>query len=111
MTFTQWSMGMFPIVVVLFSFCYFLLTRFYPIKILTVIEADSVIDKQLRDCGRPLLEERFLGLLLVCTIAGWILLGEDDCNHGYDCDSVCRAAVHVSRGEMETDLRKTWNGV
>ena len=58
--FTQWSMGMFPIVVVLFSFCYFLLTRYYPIKILTVIEADSVIDKQLRDCGRPLLEERFL---------------------------------------------------
>jgi sodium-dependent dicarboxylate transporter 2/3/5 len=41
-TFTQWSMGMFPIVVVLFSFCYFLLTRYYPIKILTVIEADSL---------------------------------------------------------------------
>ena len=75
-TFTQWSMGMFPIVVVLFSFCYFLLTRYYPIKILTVIEADSVIDKQLRDCGRPLLEERFLGLLLVCTIAGWIFWGK-----------------------------------
>jgi len=69
-------MGMFPIVVVLFSFCYFLLTRYYPIKILTVIEADSVIDKQLRDCGRPLLEERFLGLLLVCTIAGWIFWGK-----------------------------------
>ena len=75
-TFTQWSMGMFPIVVVLFSFCYFLLTRFYPIKILSVIEADSVIDKQLRDCGRPLLEERFLGLLLVCTIAAWIFWGK-----------------------------------
>jgi len=74
-TFTQWSMGMFPIVVILFSFCYFLLTRYYPIKVLTVVDADTVIDKQLRDCGRPLLEERFLGLLLVCTVLSWVLWG------------------------------------
>ena len=74
-TFTQWSMGMFPIVAVLFPFCYFLLTRYYPIKILTVIEADEVIAKQLRDCGRPLLEERFLALLLACTIIAWIFWG------------------------------------
>ena len=74
-TFTQWSMAMFPIVIVLFSFCYFLLTRFYPIKILTVVEADSVIDQQLRDCGRPLLEEKFLALLLICTIAAWVFWG------------------------------------
>jgi sodium-dependent dicarboxylate transporter 2/3/5 len=74
-TFTQWSVAMFPIVVVLFSFCYFLLTRFYPIRIHTVVEADSVIDQQLRDCGRPLLEEKFLALLLVCTIAAWITWG------------------------------------
>jgi sodium-dependent dicarboxylate transporter 2/3/5 len=74
-TFTQWSVGMFPIVAVLFTFCYFLLTRYYPIRILTVMEADSVIDQQLRDCGRPLLEERFLALLLVCTIIAWIFWG------------------------------------
>ena len=74
-TFTQWSLAMFPIVIVLFSFCYFLLTRFYPIKILTVAEADTVIDKQLHDCGRPLMEEKFLGLLLICTIAAWVFWG------------------------------------
>src|SRR6185295_16473590 len=32
-TFVQWSTAMFPIVIVLFSFCYFLLSRFYPIEI------------------------------------------------------------------------------
>jgi sodium-dependent dicarboxylate transporter 2/3/5 len=74
-TFAQWSMGMFPIVITLFSFCYFLLTRYYPMKILTVADADAVIDKQLRDCGRPVLEERFLALLLICTIAGWVFWG------------------------------------
>ena len=40
---------MFPIVVVLFAFCYFLLTRFYSIDIDTVAEADSAIDEQIRD--------------------------------------------------------------
>ena len=74
-TFTQWSLAMFPIVIVLFSFCYFLLTRFYPIEIPSVVEADAVIDQQIRECGRPLLEERFLGLLLACTVAAWVFWG------------------------------------
>jgi sodium-dependent dicarboxylate transporter 2/3/5 len=74
-TFTQWSVAMFPIVVVLFSACYFLLTRFYPIHIKNVAEADDVIDQQIRNCGRLLLEEKFLALLLICTIAAWISLG------------------------------------
>jgi len=73
-TFAQWSEAMFPIVLVLFSFCYFLLTRFYPLKITSVAEAESVIDEQIRDCGRLLLEEKFLALLLICTIAAWIFL-------------------------------------
>jgi sodium-dependent dicarboxylate transporter 2/3/5 len=74
-TFVQWSKAMFPIVLILFSFCYFLLTRFYPIQIANVAEAETVIDEQIRDCGRLLLEEKFLGLLLLCTIAAWIFLG------------------------------------
>jgi sodium-dependent dicarboxylate transporter 2/3/5 len=71
-TFSQWSIAMFPIVVVLFSACYILLTRFYPIRIKSVTEADAVIDQQIRDCGRLLMEEKFLALLLVCTIAAWV---------------------------------------
>jgi sodium-dependent dicarboxylate transporter 2/3/5 len=71
-TFVEWSVAMFPIVLALFTFCYFLLTRFYPIEISTVAEADAVIDQQIRDCGRPLMEEKFLGGLLLATIAAWI---------------------------------------
>jgi sodium-dependent dicarboxylate transporter 2/3/5 len=62
-------------VVVLFTACYFLLTRFYPIRIQNVSEADDVIDQQIRDGGRLLMEEKFLGLLLLCTIAAWIFAG------------------------------------
>jgi len=74
-TFSQWSIAMFPLVIVLFTCCYFLLSRFYPIKVLNVAEAEAIIDRQIRDCGRLLLEERFLGLLLLCTVAAWIFMG------------------------------------
>ena len=74
-TFTQWTMAMLPVVCVLFAFCYFLLTRYFPIEIETVAEADSAIDEQIRDCGRPLLEEKFLGLLIAGAIVSWIFFG------------------------------------
>ena len=38
-------------------------------------EADSVIDEQIRNCGRPLMEEKFLGLLITGAIVGWIFFG------------------------------------
>ena len=74
-TFMQWTLAMLPTVVVLFTFCYFLLTRYFPIDIDTVTEADSVIDEQIRNCGRPLLEERFLALLIIAAVGGWIFFG------------------------------------
>jgi sodium-dependent dicarboxylate transporter 2/3/5 len=74
-TFTQWTLAMLPVVFVLFTFCYFLLTRYFPIDIDTVAEADSVIAEQIRNCGRPLLEEKFLALLIVGAIGGWIFFG------------------------------------
>ena len=60
-TFAQWTIAMFPIVLILFTFGYFLLTRFFSIDIGTVAEAGHAIEEQIRSCGRPLLEERFLG--------------------------------------------------
>ena len=74
-TFSQWTLSMLPIVIALFAFCYFLLTRFYAIDIDTVSEADAAIDEQIRDCGRLLMEEKFLGLLIVAAITCWIFFG------------------------------------
>jgi sodium-dependent dicarboxylate transporter 2/3/5 len=74
-TFAEWTLAMLPTVCVLFGFCYFLLTRFFVIDIETVAEADSVIDEQIRDCGRPLLEEKFLALLIAGAIVCWIFFG------------------------------------
>jgi len=73
-SFVQWSVAMAPIVVILFSFCYLLLSRFYPIEISNVSDADSLIDKQIRDCGRLMMEEKFLALLLLCTVGAWMFM-------------------------------------
>lgn len=74
-TFMQWTVAMLPLVIFLFTFCYFLLTRFFRIDIETVSSAHAAIDDQIRECGRPLLEERFLGLLIFGAILGWIFFG------------------------------------
>jgi len=74
-TFSEWTLSMLPAVIVLFGFCYFLLTRFYPIDIETVSDADAAIDDQIRDCGRLMMEEKFLALLIVAAIACWIFFG------------------------------------
>jgi solute carrier family 13 (sodium-dependent dicarboxylate transporter), member 2/3/5 len=74
-TFVQWTAAMLPLVLVLFGFCYVLLTRFFAIDIETVADADAAIDAQIRECGRLLMEEKFLALLIVGAIASWIFLG------------------------------------
>jgi sodium-dependent dicarboxylate transporter 2/3/5 len=74
-TFLQWMSAMFPIVIVLFAFCYFLLTRFYSIEVTTVAGTEAVIEEQIRECGRPVMEEKFLGLLIIGAVLGWMFLG------------------------------------
>jgi sodium-dependent dicarboxylate transporter 2/3/5 len=74
-TFMEWTAAMFPIVVALFVFCYFLLTRLFPIDIDTVSGADAAIDEQIRNCGRTLIEEKFLAILITGAIICWMFFG------------------------------------
>jgi sodium-dependent dicarboxylate transporter 2/3/5 len=74
-TFLQWTLSMIPLVIVLFAVSYYLLTHYFTIDIETVSDADYAIDEQIRDCGRLLMEEKFLGLLIVAAVTGWIFLG------------------------------------
>jgi sodium-dependent dicarboxylate transporter 2/3/5 len=74
-TFVQWTLAMLPIVLLLFVFCYFLLTRYFTIDVATVAGAEAVVNEQIHDCGRPLLEEKFLGLLIIAAIFCWMFFG------------------------------------
>ncbi len=75
-TFIQWSLAMLPLVIFLFFFCYVLLTRYFPIDVDSVDEANQSIEEQVRNCGRLLLEERFLGLLIFVAVTGWMFFGQ-----------------------------------
>jgi len=74
-TFAQWTLAMLPVVLFLFVFCYVLLTRYFRIDISTVAEADTAIEEQIRDCGRLMMEEEFLAILMVGAIFCWIVFG------------------------------------
>src|SRR5437773_408952 len=52
-TFAQWTIAMFPIVLILFTVCYFLLARFISIDIGTVADGGYAIEEQIRSCGCP----------------------------------------------------------
>ncbi len=74
-TFVQWTLAMLPLVVFLFIFCYFLLTRFLKIDVDSVAAADAAITQKVEQCGRMLLEEKFLGLLTIGAVFAWMFLG------------------------------------
>lgn len=74
-TFIEWTLAMVPIVIATFAFCYILLTRYFTIDVDSVAEADAVIAKKVQECGRMVLEEKFLALLIVASVASWMFLG------------------------------------
>ncbi|MBI1909367.1 MAG: DASS family sodium-coupled anion symporter [Deltaproteobacteria bacterium] len=74
-TFLQWTSAVLPVVLITFLAGYLVLTRFYTIDVDSVANADDLITTKLRECGRPLLEEKFLALLVVGAIVGWTLWG------------------------------------
>jgi di/tricarboxylate transporter len=66
-TFMEWTIAMLPLVLVLFAFCYWL-RRASILSTSIRLHADAAIDEQIRECGRLLMEEKFLGLLIVGAI-------------------------------------------
>jgi sodium-dependent dicarboxylate transporter 2/3/5 len=74
-TFLQWSLAVIPMVIVLFGIVYLLLTRFFPIDVQSVAKADEIITEKVREAGRMRLEERFLLVLTLGAIGGWIFIG------------------------------------
>lgn len=74
-TFIEWTLAIFPIVVILFAEVYFILTRYYSIDVDSVADADRVITNKVREMGRMSLEERFLLVLTMGAILAWMFFG------------------------------------
>jgi sodium-dependent dicarboxylate transporter 2/3/5 len=89
-TFLQWSLAAWPIVAVLLGAGWLILVRWFPIDIASVREADDVIEEKALRMGRMSFRERAIGLVMLTTLAVWIVGGEE-----FGLASVALAAVVV----------------
>ncbi len=73
--FLEYTVAVFPLVVVLLAVGYLLLTRFYPIDISGVEGAHAVLSKRIKGLGKMTYEEYAVGTVLAVTILAWIFVG------------------------------------
>ena len=73
--FLEYSIAVFPVVVILLVVGYLLLTRFFPVDIDGVEKAREVLDARVRGLGKVSFKEYSVGLVLLATILCWILFG------------------------------------
>lgn len=76
-TFVEWSLAIFPAVLILLVVCYFVLIAFFPIDIASVQAADEVLRARRMALGRIRDRDRVIAVVLVGTIIAWIFLGEE----------------------------------
>ncbi len=76
-TFLEWSLTALPIVAVLLVVGWQVLVRWFPIDIDSVRAADEIIDEKMLRMGRMSARERSIGMLMLGTLAIWIVGGEE----------------------------------
>jgi sodium-dependent dicarboxylate transporter 2/3/5 len=74
--FSQWTLAAWPVVVAALGIGYVIITRCFPIEVTSVREADSVIAEKTLRLGRPSVDEKAIGAVMVLTLLAWIFLGD-----------------------------------
>src|SRR6185295_768712 len=76
-TFLQWSLTAWPIVAVLLVAGWIIILRWFPIDIDSVRAADEIIEAKVLRMGRMSVRERAIGIIMLITLAIWIVGGEE----------------------------------
>ncbi len=76
-TFLEWSLAAWPIVAVLLVVGWAVISRWFPIDIDSVRAADEIIEDKMLRMGRMSVRERAIGIIMLLTLAVWILGGEE----------------------------------
>ncbi len=76
-SFLQWTMTAWPIVLGLLVAAWVIMNFFFPIDIASVRAADAIIEEKSLRMGRPSIRERAIGVIMLGTLAAWILGGEE----------------------------------
>jgi sodium-dependent dicarboxylate transporter 2/3/5 len=76
-TFAEWTLAAWPLVVILLVAGWVVMTRFFPIDVVSVRDADAVIEEKALRMGRLSVRERAVGLVMLGTLLAWIVAGEE----------------------------------
>ena len=76
-TFLSWSLHALPTVLVMLAVGYFVITRWFPVDIDSVAEAEAALDEKVRELGRVSYEEKMIGLVMLITVGAWISVGHE----------------------------------
>ncbi|MBI2082727.1 MAG: DASS family sodium-coupled anion symporter [Deltaproteobacteria bacterium] len=75
LSFIQWTLASFPVVLIMFAAAYLMMTRYFKIDVTTVEEADRILTSKIRAQGKPSPTEWFISLTFFITIFFWIFYG------------------------------------
>ncbi len=73
--FLDYTIAVFPLVVIMLAVGFALLSKFFPIDIEGVEKARAVVDRRVKNLGKITFREYAVGLLLVATVLAWITVG------------------------------------
>ena len=75
-TFLEWTTASCLIVLPLLVIAFLLLLKFFPVDLQDVQEGRRFLNHKRLETGKMGYNEMLTGLVMVCTVAGWIFLGE-----------------------------------
>ncbi len=74
-TFLSWSLHALPVVGAMLLVGYGVITHWFPIDIDSVSQAEEVLSQRVAALGRATIEEKAIGLIMLCTVATWVFFG------------------------------------
>ncbi|MEK6790645.1 MAG: DASS family sodium-coupled anion symporter [Deltaproteobacteria bacterium] len=73
--FLEYSVAVFPLVVIMLFVGYFMLTRFFPMDVVDVQGSHAMLGRRLKGLGKVSGVEYATGAVLCATIAAWMVIG------------------------------------
>ena len=75
-TFVEWAAANLPIVALMLLVGYLVITRFFPIDVSSIREADELLEQRALALGRMSVREKSIAVIMLLTLVGWIVGGE-----------------------------------
>lgn len=76
-SFLEWALASLPVTIGTLVVAWVVLLRFFPIDVASIREADEMIEERALALGRMSYRERAISVVMLFTLGGWIIGGEE----------------------------------